>query len=515
MVMPVIPFDKTLAGGSETEGGRRPIVASEPPAASPELEVNFVEMEDPNDIRGTYSHHSKSYSFTSRYDVGKHELDAQVFESDGSKGVQFFASMDNTGARLMGNERNQNCQSLSLEKVPEMPAAQGKDKPAIDAITDVLPLGRQTITVRGHGFGVQQSYAGDALFILVRDETATPSWDAGFSGDGPADQVQLIVSSWKDTEIVFGGFTGKYGKEFHLRPGDKLSFYIWNPETSSGPGRHDVIVTSDPTAECSQDDDIDVKIDGCSKIVDDKTASGESIENSLIQLGYAYVESTMYGLAIQTFDKAIKRDFEGAEGAAWTGIGQQLEALGDVAATLSINPNDAFAFVVRGIIHSAMGKDKDDLAFQDFDDAIAADRKNSIGWIYRAGWYFDHPGMQEAINDYAKAIDLDPSNWIPYNDLGRVYLKMQDAQKALSLFAKAAILSPNSSVASDNYNRLQKAMTEAALSDLWQVLFGGGSNNDSASEQERFDTQNSWSEWQRLHVGDTTRPGEPPEQPLP
>jgi transposase-like protein len=37
MVMPVIPFDKTLAGGFETEGGRRPIVASEPPAASPEL----------------------------------------------------------------------------------------------------------------------------------------------------------------------------------------------------------------------------------------------------------------------------------------------------------------------------------------------------------------------------------------------------------------------------------------------------------------------------------------------
>jgi transposase len=37
MVMPVIPFNKTLAGGSETEGGRRPIVVSEPPAASPEL----------------------------------------------------------------------------------------------------------------------------------------------------------------------------------------------------------------------------------------------------------------------------------------------------------------------------------------------------------------------------------------------------------------------------------------------------------------------------------------------
>jgi transposase-like protein len=37
MVMPNIPFEKTLAGGSETEGGRRPTVVSEPPAASPEL----------------------------------------------------------------------------------------------------------------------------------------------------------------------------------------------------------------------------------------------------------------------------------------------------------------------------------------------------------------------------------------------------------------------------------------------------------------------------------------------
>jgi transposase-like protein len=37
MVMPNIPFETTLAGGSETEGGRRPSVVSEPPAASPEL----------------------------------------------------------------------------------------------------------------------------------------------------------------------------------------------------------------------------------------------------------------------------------------------------------------------------------------------------------------------------------------------------------------------------------------------------------------------------------------------
>ncbi len=37
MVMPFITNETTLAGGSETEGGRRPTVVSEPPAASPEL----------------------------------------------------------------------------------------------------------------------------------------------------------------------------------------------------------------------------------------------------------------------------------------------------------------------------------------------------------------------------------------------------------------------------------------------------------------------------------------------
>ena len=37
MVMPLIPFEKTLADGAETEGGRRPTVVSAPSAASPEL----------------------------------------------------------------------------------------------------------------------------------------------------------------------------------------------------------------------------------------------------------------------------------------------------------------------------------------------------------------------------------------------------------------------------------------------------------------------------------------------
>ncbi len=37
MVMPLIPFEKTLAEGAATEGGRRPTVVAAPSAASPEL----------------------------------------------------------------------------------------------------------------------------------------------------------------------------------------------------------------------------------------------------------------------------------------------------------------------------------------------------------------------------------------------------------------------------------------------------------------------------------------------
>ena len=37
MVMPLIPFEKTLADGAATEGRRRPSVVAAPSAASPEL----------------------------------------------------------------------------------------------------------------------------------------------------------------------------------------------------------------------------------------------------------------------------------------------------------------------------------------------------------------------------------------------------------------------------------------------------------------------------------------------
>ena len=37
MVMPVIPFEKTLTDGAATEGGRRPTIVAAPSAASPEL----------------------------------------------------------------------------------------------------------------------------------------------------------------------------------------------------------------------------------------------------------------------------------------------------------------------------------------------------------------------------------------------------------------------------------------------------------------------------------------------
>lgn len=37
MVMPVVPFEKPLADGAATEGGRKPTVVASPSAASPEL----------------------------------------------------------------------------------------------------------------------------------------------------------------------------------------------------------------------------------------------------------------------------------------------------------------------------------------------------------------------------------------------------------------------------------------------------------------------------------------------
>jgi hypothetical protein len=116
----------------------------------------------------------------------------------------------------------------------------GSTGPVINNITPVLPLGSQTITITGSGFGKLPAFTGDSVFIRVTDVTA--GWNAGNATDSPQDGLTLVVASWSDPQIVVSGFGSQYGSPWKLRVGDLVTFQVWNPQSGSGPSNYFVTV---------------------------------------------------------------------------------------------------------------------------------------------------------------------------------------------------------------------------------------------------------------------------------
>lgn len=119
--------------------------------------------------------------------------------------------------------------------------------PVIDSVSAVLPQQTQTITISGSGFGTKAAYSGNSPYIWIEDQSGV-MWQAGYDGPGANDLVGLSVTSWTDTRIVLGGFTGSYGGTWFLSSGDKLNLSVWNPQTGAGPGTCNMVVGAGATS---------------------------------------------------------------------------------------------------------------------------------------------------------------------------------------------------------------------------------------------------------------------------
>ena len=115
--------------------------------------------------------------------------------------------------------------------------------PVITSVSAVTAQQNQTITITGSGFGTKAAYTGTSNFISVID--TAKSWQAGYGFDA----ITLVVTSWTDTQIVLGGFSGSYGSgTYYLSPNDQLELNLFNAQTGSGPGACDnVFVNAGPT----------------------------------------------------------------------------------------------------------------------------------------------------------------------------------------------------------------------------------------------------------------------------
>jgi hypothetical protein len=108
--------------------------------------------------------------------------------------------------------------------------------PKITSVSKVSAQQYQTIVITGSGFGTQQPYTGDSPYIAFDD--ITRAWQGG----APGNTVTLIVTSWEDSQIVIGGFSGAFA-QFRLDIGDHVSLWVFNAQSGTGPARKNSKVT--------------------------------------------------------------------------------------------------------------------------------------------------------------------------------------------------------------------------------------------------------------------------------
>jgi hypothetical protein len=115
--------------------------------------------------------------------------------------------------------------------------------PTITSVSKITTKQHQTITIKGSGFGTHKAYTGNTDFISLRDLSKHPIWEAGYKVDD--DTVTLIVNKWDNTEIVLGGFSGKWGtSNFTLAKGNVEWVRVWNAQTGKGPAAKKVTVSA-------------------------------------------------------------------------------------------------------------------------------------------------------------------------------------------------------------------------------------------------------------------------------
>jgi hypothetical protein len=123
----------------------------------------------------------------------------------------------------------------------------------IDSVSPVYAMKRQTIVIRGHGFGPPpktvriddqgvDTLSGDkqTSLVIINDGRGAHNWTAGRGGETNLCDIGVRLEEWSDTRIVLSGFSGHLGPrcddEYQLAPSDRLEVQVFGPQNQCGPG---------------------------------------------------------------------------------------------------------------------------------------------------------------------------------------------------------------------------------------------------------------------------------------
>jgi tetratricopeptide (TPR) repeat protein len=230
---------------------------------------------------------------------------------------------------------------------------------------------------------------------------------------------------------------------------------------------------ADAAADCSQHQDADRRIRGCSEFIQQNPRHADLFK-VYHNRALAYWKKNQHDSAIQDYNKAI--ELNAREYSLFYDRGnlflikrQYDNAIKDYDKALALNPRHAKSYFNRGAAYA--DKSQYDRAIQDFSKTIEIDARDAQAYYNRGNSYAKSKQPDRAILDYSKAIELNPKMAVAYSNRGLVHEAAGRTKDAIADFRKSIALDPGMKASQEGLKRLEA--TGSVASDPASLEFCG------------------------------------------
>lgn len=214
--------------------------------------------------------------------------------------------------------------------------------------------------------------------------------------------------------------------------------------------------------------------------------------------------SSLYGLSFDLLGEVIAQNPDkpfpySSRGQILLGADQPVDALIDFSKALSLEPNYAFAYYLRGLAHSQLRNLNGAVA--DFNRAIQASPNFADAYLARGAVRLqleDQVGrtdIEQAVKTYSEVIQINPNDANAYFSLGEARYILGDEESASLAYQEALRINQqqgnNLSALGvlNSINARQQPVVSAPLIENFSELSAGGPTLDDDSLYERYSFQ--------------------------
>jgi tetratricopeptide (TPR) repeat protein len=150
--------------------------------------------------------------------------------------------------------------------------------------------------------------------------------------------------------------------------------------------------------------------------------------------------------------------------------GDNDNAIADITEAVRLNPNDSYAYYIRGL--ACANKRNHDHAIADYSEAVRLNPNYVYAYYSRGNAYKSKCDYDRAIVDYTEVVRLDPNYTDAYYNRGIAYLNKGDNDHAIADFNEAIRLNPNDASAYCNRGvaYLNKGDNDRAVTDITEAV---------------------------------------------